>query len=132
MQTHQSMCRICTAHCPVEVDVEAGRPVATRGDRTNALYEGFLCVKGREFANAHTHPKRLMTSLKRQPDGSFVPIPSEQAMDEIAAKLQAIADRDGPRAIAMYGGTAFYQIPTGPPLANAWMDALGSPMRFSS
>ena len=132
MQTHRSMCRICTAHCPVLVDVEAGRPVAVRGDRSNEVYEGFLCVKGREFAQAHTHPQRLLTSLTRQPDGSHRPIASERAMDEIAAKLQAIVARDGPRAIAMYCGTALYQIPTAVPIANAWMDALGSPMRFSS
>ncbi len=126
------MCRICTAHCAVEVDVEAGRPVAVRGDKSNRLYEGFLCAKGREFANAHTHPRRLLHSHKRMPDGRHAPIPSAQAIAEIAERLQAIVDRDGPNAVAMYCGTAFYQIPTAVPLADAFMQAIGSQMRFSS
>ena len=132
MHTHRSMCRICTAHCPVLVDVDEGRPVSVRGDKSNSVYEGFLCVKGREFGNAHTHPQRLLNSHARGADGRHVPIPSERALDEIAERLQTILERDGPRAIAMYCGTAFYQIATAVPIASAWMQAIGSPMSFSS
>jgi anaerobic selenocysteine-containing dehydrogenase len=131
-ETRRSTCRICIAHCPILVDVEDGKPVRVRGDKSNPVYEGYLCSKGQKFALSHTEPQRLRSSVKRAPDGSFELIDSQAAINEIALKLRTILERDGPRAIAMYCGTSFYQTPTAVALANAWLDAVGTPMRFSS
>jgi anaerobic selenocysteine-containing dehydrogenase len=130
--TRRSTCRICIAHCPVLVDIEDGRPVGVRGDKSNPVYEGYLCSKGQRFALTHTEPERLRTSMKRAADGTFQPVSAEGAIAEVAAKLRAILERDGPRAIAIYCGTSFYQTPSAVALANAWLDAIGTPMRFSS
>ena len=133
MSERRSFCRICTAQCPIRVEIDDdGRPVGVRPDVSDPLYEGFFCVKGRDYAYAHTHPDRLLRSQRREADGRFSAIASEQAMDEIAERVAGILERHGPRSVAMYSGTIFYQNAATAAVATAWMDAIRSPMRFSS
>lgn len=103
-----------------------------RGDRSNPLYQGFTCEKGRQLPEQHYHPERLLTSMARQADGTHAPIASELATAEIAERLRAILDRHGPRAIATYTGTCASRNPAAKPLLTAFMNAIGSPMRFDS
>jgi len=129
--THKSFCRFCHASCAIEVDVAEGRVVKVRGDRDNPMFRGYTCIKGRELPAQHNHPDRLRSSLRRKGD-SFEEISSELALDEIAAKLRAIIDEHGPRAVALYGGTGAFQCATGLNVAKAWMKGLGSPSFYSS
>jgi anaerobic selenocysteine-containing dehydrogenase len=131
-ETVPSVCRFCHAGCAILVDVEDGRPVRVVGDKTNPMYHGFTCVKGRQLPQQDAHPERLLSSMKRLPDGSYRPIPSQQAFDEIAEKVRAIVERHGPRAVASYTGTYSGLHAANYPMLMAWMDALGSPMRFTS
>ena len=129
----KSLCRICTAQCPIVVDVdEAGRPLSARGDKDNPHSEGFFCLKGKHFPEMHTSPNRLRHSLARSASGELEPISSAQAMDDVATRLQAILDEYGTRAVAVYTGTLFYQLPQTAAVATAWMNALGLRLRFSS
>jgi hypothetical protein len=96
IETHRSFCRFCHAVCGIEVDVEDGRVLAVRGDRDHVVSQGYLCVKGRELAEQHTHPSRLRGANRRTPDGGFVDVTSEAAMDEVATRLSAIIARHGP------------------------------------
>ena len=130
-ETRLSLCRFCHAACPIEVEVENGRPVRVMGDNHNEVYFGYTCAKGRALPEQHAHPGRLLHSQKRMPDGSHRPIGSEEAMDEIAQKVEILLDRYGPRSIATYTGTYSFPYPAAPPLAIAFMDAIGSPMRFT-
>jgi anaerobic selenocysteine-containing dehydrogenase len=66
------------------------------------------------------------------PDGSFEPISSEQAMDEVAAKLRKIIDESGPRAVATYNGTYAYLYGGLLQIAKAWHKGLGSPSMYTS
>ena len=79
VETHRSFCRLCHALCSIEVDVEDGRVLAVRGDRNHVVSQGYLCVKGRELAEQHTHPARIRGARKRTPDGGFADIGSEAA-----------------------------------------------------
>jgi anaerobic selenocysteine-containing dehydrogenase len=130
--THRSLCRFCHAHCAVRVRVEDGRVVHVIGDKDDPVYAGFSCAKGREVPRQMAHPERLLCSQRLRPDGTHEPIASAQAIREIAEKLRRIVDRDGPRAVAMYTGTYSFPYPPTQPLGWALMDALGSPMRFTS
>lgn len=130
-KTVTSFCRFCHAFCGIKVDVEGGRVVKVIGDVENPMYHGFTCVKGRALPDQHNHPERLLHSRKRMPDGSYQPIPVEQAMDEIAARLQDIIDESGPRAVALYAGTFSFHYPVGNEAAKGFMNAIGSKMRFS-
>src|SRR5258706_6132869 len=114
------------------VDLEDGRPVAVRGDKSNPVYRGYFCVKGQQLIEAQRHPQRLLHSHKRLADGGFAPIGSAQAFDEIAQKLAQIRERHGPRAIALYSGTFSTANPASGAVATAWMKALGSRMAFNS
>ncbi|MCH2169566.1 molybdopterin-dependent oxidoreductase [Myxococcota bacterium] len=131
-ETHYSFCRFCHASCAIKVTVEDGRAVSVIGDKDNPVYHGYTCAKGRALPEQHANPERLMHSMKRQSDGSHAAIPVAQAMDEIAAKVQDILDRHGPRSVALYTGTFSFPYPASTPLAAAWLQAMGSPMHFTS
>lgn len=142
--THKSFCRFCHASCAIDVDVKDGRVVKVRGDRNNSMFRGYTCMKGRELPAQHNHPDRLRSSLRRASSpadsssgGSggadrFEEISSEEALDEIAARIRAIIDQHGPRSVAVYCGTGAYQCATGLSVARAWMHGLGSPSFYSS
>ena len=131
-ETHASICRFCHANCGILVEVEDGRPVRVTGDPENPAYFGFTCAKGRRLPEQHAHPDRLLHSQKRSDDGSFQPIPSERAMDEIAAKIGEIVRRHGPRAVALYPGTYSGPHPASIPAGVGFMLGLGSKMVFTS
>lgn len=129
----KTLCRICTAQCPIIVEIDdTGRPISARGDKDNPHSEGFFCLKGKHFPDIHTSPTRLRRSLARNDSGELEAIPAERAMDEVAARLQAIIDEHGTSAVAVYMGTLFYQLPQTAAVATAWMNALGLRLRFSS
>jgi anaerobic selenocysteine-containing dehydrogenase len=131
-ETHPSICRFCHANCGILVEVEDGRPVRVTGDPENPAYFGFTCAKGRRLPEQHAHPERLLRSQKRGPDGRFAPIPSEQAMDEIAARLGEIVSKHGPRSVALYPGTYSGPHPASIPAGVGFMLGLGSKMVFTS
>ncbi|MFK7897801.1 MAG: molybdopterin-dependent oxidoreductase [Myxococcota bacterium] len=133
MEERKTICRICTAQCPIVVEVDAaGRPISARGDKENPHSEGFFCLKGKHFPEMHTSPNRLRTSLHRDASGKLAPVASGQAMDEVAERLQAVIDEHGRGAVAVYTGTLFYQLPQTAATATAFMNALGLRLRFSS
>src|SRR5262249_33351792 len=105
VETHRSFCRFCHAICGIEVDVEDGRAVAVRGDMRHPISQGYLCVKGRELLAQHADPLRLRESRKRLTDGTWTPLPSDTALDEIAARVSDLIARHGPTALALYSGT---------------------------
>jgi anaerobic selenocysteine-containing dehydrogenase len=126
-----NICRLCTAFCPLLVEIEDGRAVKVTGDPGNELYRGYTCPKGRALAEQHNSPHRLLHSLKRGADGSHQRIGAEQAMDEIAARIGEIAEHYGPRSVAMYFGTGTLPYPVTMPAARSWLRGLGSPMFFT-
>jgi anaerobic selenocysteine-containing dehydrogenase len=131
-ETRPSICRLCTAHCAILATVTEGRLTQVVGDPENPLYGGYSCPKGRALPEQHNHPERLLHSVERTSDGRYRPIGSEQAVDAIAAKIQAILDRHGPRSVAMYVGTNTLPYAASPGLAHAWLRAIRSPMFFTS
>lgn len=132
-ETVKTFCRNCSALCSMEIDVEDGRMVRARPDGTASPYGAYLCPKGLASIDFHNGAEnRLLRSLKRQPDGSFAPIEAEAALDEIGAKLKALYEEHGPRAIAVYHGTGAYRCVLGNLMERAWVAALGTPNFFSS
>jgi anaerobic selenocysteine-containing dehydrogenase len=90
------------------VEVEDGRPTRFIGDLENPVGAGKLCIKATPTLELHDHPDRVNHVLKRigrRGEGRWERIGWPQAMEEIAAKLAAIRDRDGPESLALLGGT---------------------------
>ena len=127
-----AICRFCHATCGLVATLEDGRITKLIGDLDNPMYSGYSCIKGRNYHEFHSSPDRILQPLKRNAGGQFDRIASADALSEIAAKTRSILERDGPRSIAMYGGTFSHFCPAGVMLREAFMDAIGSPMRFSN
>lgn len=127
-----SLCRFCHAQCPVHVEVADGRATSLRGIPDNEVYRGFTCSKGREHPELHASPQRLLRSRARASDGTHRDVPVEHAMDEMAARLADLLDRHGPRSVATYIGTHGYNNLLTAHAAMAFMEAIGSPMLFTS
>ena len=132
MVTHKSYCRLCHSHCATEVDVVDGTLVAVRGDSSDPLFGGYTCVKGRQGVAHAYHPDRLSSPMKRGEDGSYTPIASKVALDEIHESLVRIIRDHGPRSVATYNGAHGFSIAGAWDSAQAFHAAIGSPCYFSS
>ncbi len=96
-------CVLCAQNCGLEVYVEGGRITKSRGDKDNPRSRGYLCRKGANIAFHQHHADRLTRPLKRV-GSSFVEIPWDTAISEIAQRLQEIVGTHGPRSFAYMGG----------------------------
>jgi anaerobic selenocysteine-containing dehydrogenase len=127
-----TVCRVCHAQCALTIEMDGGQPGAIHGDKHNPAFHGYSCVKGRQFAAYHSAPTRLLQSQKRQPDGSHAPISTTQLTREISDKVADLIARHGPRSVALYIGTHGYTNAASFAFSNAFIEALDSPMLFTS
>ncbi len=106
--------------------------VAVRGDRDNEVTKGYSCQKGRAEVERIYHPDRLLTPEKREGD-RWSPIPTVQALDEVAERLSEIVDRHGPNSVAVYTGCGGHRTSAGGPwFVQRWLGALGSNRMYTS
>ena len=102
----------CPHDCPdscamlVTVDKRDGRRVAVRvaGDPAHPTTAGSLCTKVSRYLERTYHAERVLHPLKRvgrKGSGQFVRVSWDEALDDITARLKAIAARD-PEAILPY------------------------------
>lgn len=131
VRTHPTICRLCPAHCGVLATVADGRVIEVRGDPDNPVFKGYTCPKGRALPEVHNDPARLLHSQKRLDDGCYAPLPVDDAMDAIAAKLRALVAEHGPRSVAIYTGTSGAAYPAAAGMGSAFLRAIGSPMFFT-
>jgi anaerobic selenocysteine-containing dehydrogenase len=131
-QQVKTYCRFCHANCPMVADVEDNKLIALRPDTDNEIFGGYTCLKGRQLPEQQYHPERILTTLRKNDDGSRSAISSAQGLDEIADKLKTILEKHGPRSIASYNGTVSFQNSATHPVAKAWHTALDSPSYYTS
>ena len=94
----------CPDTCALLTTVEDGRAVKVQGNPAHALTDGVLCAKVSRYTERTYHPERILTPLKRvgpKGSGRFEPVGWDEALDDSAGRLQAIAARD-PQAILPY------------------------------
>ena len=128
-----TFCRICPGGCGIRLDVdEQNRIQSIHGDKANPLTKGYACFKGLQAAESHYHPERLLHAQKRLPDGGFASIPLEQALDEIAAKMSALIEADGPDAVALFCGNGAMTNSSAYPMHHSFLKAIGSRQYFST
>ncbi|WP_236791801.1 molybdopterin-dependent oxidoreductase [Amycolatopsis sp. GM8] len=128
-----SFCRVCQNFCPVDVHIADGAVQRITGAAGNEIYRGYTCVKGRSHVALYNHPERVLHSLKKLPDGRFARIPTVDAIDEIATRLSAVIDREGPRAFALFMGTYVpFENPINLSMVASFIRAVGSPMLFTT
>ena len=111
--------------------LDDGKVVKVEGNHDAPLYGGFTCPKGRALPALHNNPNRLLHSMKRQPDGSYTPIPTDVAIAEIAEKLKDIVARHGPRSVAGFLGNPSVEQAATASVMMALLRAIDSPMFFT-
>lgn len=94
----------CPDTCALITTVVNGRATKVLGNPAHKATDGVLCTKVSRYAERTYHPERLLTPLKRSgPKGSgqFEPVSWDDALDDIAHRLQAIANQN-PEAVVPY------------------------------
>jgi anaerobic selenocysteine-containing dehydrogenase len=103
----------CPDACGVLITVEDGRATKIQGDPKHPITRGFLCAKVAKYIDRVYSPDRVLYPMRRRAAkgvggvDAFERISWDEALDEIASKLRAIAAEYGPEAILpySYGGT---------------------------
>src|SRR6266436_5541071 len=111
---------VCSHDCPdscgvlVTVDEATGRAVKMQGDPSHPVTRGFLCGKVAKYLDRVYSPDRLLYPMRRRagvPKGplaqgheaeAFERISWDEALDEVAARLKAIAAEFGPESVLPY------------------------------
>ncbi|RFD32541.1 dehydrogenase [Pseudomonas sp. GL93] len=104
MHTEKTACILCSRICGLTVDIEDGKFIKIKGDDDHPMSKGYICQKAARLEHYQNHDDRLKHPLKRQADGSFVQVSWDQALSEIAAKLNAVKKESGGDAFAFVGG----------------------------
>lgn len=100
----EGFCTLCRSRCGTINIVEDGRLVEVRNNPKHPTGKA-TCAKGRAAPEIAYSARRLTTPLRRtapkgSPDPQFVPISWDEALDEIAGRLNAIKAQSGPEAVA--------------------------------
>ncbi len=111
----KTLCPYCGVGCGLEVSPPAqpGKPInrdadgtpiwKVRGDRTHPSSQGMICVKGATVAEAVPKQRLLHPMLRDSLDQPFRRISWDEALDQIANRIQAVRAGYGADAISMYG-----------------------------
>ena len=100
-------CILCESNCGIEVQLggDDGRQfVRLRGDRANPVSKGYVCQKAGRLNHYQNSRDRVLSPLRRRPDGSFEEIDWDTAIREVAERLSGVRDRFGGETIFYYGG----------------------------
>jgi thiosulfate reductase/polysulfide reductase chain A len=109
-----SFCELCFWKCGVVATVRGGRVVKIDGHPDHPLSRGRLCPRGNGGTGALYDPDRLKSPLIRtgaRGSERFREASWPEALDHVAAKMDAIRKRHGPEAMALFlhgfGGSWF-------------------------
>ena len=125
--TKNVVCTSCDGFCPVAAKVRDGRVVKVT-TRDHPFFRDVICMKGAYAPKAFAHPDRFLYPLKQtgaRESDNWQRVSWDQALDEIAVKLQQIVARHGPEALAVAGSNANTGTDNG--LTRRFMNVLGSP-----
>jgi len=84
------------------VTIEDGRITRIDGDPHNAATRGHVCLKGISYARRVTTGDRLLHPQRRRQDGSFERVSWDEALTDIAARLDAARRAHGPESVLYY------------------------------
>lgn len=97
-------CTLCRSRCGTVNTIEDGRLVSVRPDPRHPNGKA-MCPKGRAAPEIAHSARRLKTPLRRtapkgSADAGFVPISWDEALGEIAGKLEQYRRESGPQSVA--------------------------------
>ncbi|MFN3004160.1 molybdopterin-containing oxidoreductase family protein [Mycolicibacterium wolinskyi] len=129
-RTVHTFCRYCLASCGLEVTVEDNRVHKISADKLNPHSWHDFCAKGRTAAQVVEHPRRILRPMRRVGD-TYVEAGWDDALRDIADRMNAIIAAGGPDAVgAYYGNPAGYSA-SNLVFMNGWLDAIGTRNRYA-
>lgn len=105
----KTACNLCFVNCGLKIQLggEDGREIIkVRGDENHPTSKGYICNKAARINYYQNNAGRLLSPMRRTPDGDYEAIDWDTAISEIAAKMAAIRDTHGGERIFYYGGGA--------------------------
>ena len=123
-------CTLCYHSCGCKVTVQDGKAIKVEGQKSHPLNKGRLCPKGATALSGVYSPERLTSPLKRVGD-QFVEISRDQALTEIAAKLNQLKADFGPESLGVFSGSLGVENLEMAGLTQRFKEAFGSPNFFS-
>jgi anaerobic selenocysteine-containing dehydrogenase len=128
-----TFCRICEPLCGMVATVEDDRLTQLRPDKDHPLSQGYACPKGIAMTGVQNDPDRVLHPLKRVGGpGEFERVSWDEAMADIATRLQRSLGEHGRDSVAWYMGNpgAFSYSHT--LWVKGFLDGLGSPHYYSA
>jgi thiosulfate reductase / polysulfide reductase chain A len=107
-EIRRSYCGLCHPRCGLLLEMENGRIVKVKGDPDHPISRGRVCQRGRLMADHVYHPDRINYPLKRTGEkggGQWQRLTWDQALDEVADKLEDLRGRYGAETLAFTHGT---------------------------
>lgn len=129
-ETVYTFCRICLASCGLEVTVEDNRVTKIAADKQNPHSWRDFCAKGRTAHRLVEHPRRILNPMRRVGD-SYVETTWDEAIADIAARMNAAIEAGGPDAVGVYYGNPAGFSSSNVIFMNGWLDALGTQNRYA-
>ncbi|MFI1225379.1 MULTISPECIES: molybdopterin-dependent oxidoreductase [unclassified Streptomyces] len=103
-RTAPRICPLCEATCGLVLTIEGNSVTGARGDRDDLFSQGFICPKGASFGGLDADPDRLRVPLVRGDDGELREATWGEAFDLIAARIPALTQAHGSRAVGVVLG----------------------------
>ncbi len=128
--TVHTFCRYCLACCGIEVTVEDNRVTKISADKQNPHTWRDFCAKGRTANQLVEHPRRILNPMRRVGD-TYVEATWDEAIADIAARMNAVIDVGGPDAVGAYYGNPAGFSSSNIIFYNGWLDAIGTHNRYS-
>ncbi len=118
----------CPDTCSLITTVQDGVAVRVQGNPDHPQTGGVLCTKVSRYHERTHHPERLLHPMRRvgpKGAGRFERVGWDEALDDIAARLRAIAARD-PQAILPYSYAGTMGLVQGESIAARFFHRLGA------
>ena len=128
-KTVHTFCRYCLASCGIEVTVENNRVKKISADKQNPHSWQDFCAKGRTAGQLVEHPRRILNPMRRVGD-SYVEATWDEAITDIAARMNALIEAGGPDAVGVYYGNPTGFSSSNIVFMNGWLDAIGTHSRY--
>ncbi len=110
----KTSCRACIASCAVLAHVRDGRVVKIEGNPESPMSQGGVCAKGLAGIQALYHPNRNKYPMRRVGErgtNQWERISWEEALTEVATKINEVSDKYGSEAISVStGGRALAEL----------------------
>lgn len=104
MSSAITACILCSRNCGLTVEIQDQKFIKILGDEQHPVSKGYICQKAARLNYYQNHDDRLQHPLKRQADGSFAQISWDEALTEIAQKLNDTKKQYTGNTFAFVGG----------------------------